>query len=71
MNRLRERIADLEDEKGNLQLHLVDFDEIQGNVTSVTRLTSSLTQAWCQEVAGFGICGTAIICKYCKLENHF
>ncbi|XP_054265609.1 centromere-associated protein E-like isoform X1 [Macrosteles quadrilineatus] len=29
MNRLRERIADLEDEKGNLQLHLVDFDEIQ------------------------------------------
>lgn len=30
INRLRERIAELEDEKGNLQLHLVDFDDIQG-----------------------------------------
>lgn len=30
LTQLKERIAELEDEKGNLQLLLVDFDEIQG-----------------------------------------
>ncbi|KAG8306481.1 hypothetical protein J6590_046800 [Homalodisca vitripennis] len=51
LNRLRERIADLEDEKGNLQLHLVDFDEIQGRRNEIDCKLSSLTQWWLGGVA--------------------
>lgn len=31
--KLQNRVAELEEDKGNLQLHLVDFDELKGKIS--------------------------------------
>lgn len=47
--KLQNRVAELEEDKGNLQLHLVDFDELKGknkNFRTICFPSSCTTVLW-------------------------